>query len=198
MRHSRTPYSRARKVTISWRVGLLGVLAVLAVGVATATAATVTYPVADGWDSKQGKTLVQDGKLHQVQTSNNDWFQAEGGQSLVVRFAAAVPSGATIQSVRVAYDANADVVLGGHDHIYERYRPMTPTGASDPARGIREFVVGTGGRGHYALRADTRREAGSTGTLGVLRLTLRANGYDWRFLPVAGGTYNDNGSASCH
>ena len=71
MRHSRTLDSRARKVTTSWGVGLLGVLAVLAVGASTAVAATVTYAVADGWDSKQGKTLVQDGKLHQVQTSNN-------------------------------------------------------------------------------------------------------------------------------
>lgn len=96
------------------------------------------------------------------------------------------------------YNANADVVLGGHDHVYERYRPMTPAGASDPARGIRQFVVGTGGRGHYALRTDARREAGSTGTFGVLRLTLRATGYDFRFLPVAGGSYSDSGSANCH
>ena len=71
-------------------------------------------------------------------------------------------------------------------------------GAADAARGLRSFVVGTGGRGHYALRADARREAGNTGALGVLRLTLRADGYDWRFLPVACATYTDAGSASCH
>jgi acid phosphatase type 7 len=98
----------------------------------------------------------------------------------------------------VLYAANADVVLSGHDHVYERYRPMNPAGLADAARGLRQFVVGTGGRGHYALRADSRREAGRTGTFGILKMTLRATGYDWQFLPVAGQTYSDAGSGSCH
>ena len=96
------------------------------------------------------------------------------------------------------YDADAEVALAGHDHNYQRFRPMTPTGAADARRGIREFVVGTGGRGHYALRTDSRREAGNDTDLGVLKLTLRDGGYDWKFLPVAGGSYTDSGSGTCH
>ena len=46
------------------------------------------------------------------------------------------------------YDAGAEVVLSGHDHHYERFAPQAPDGSSDPQRGIREFVVGTGGRSH--------------------------------------------------
>ena len=75
---------------------------------------------------------------------------------------------------------------------------MNPSGAADSARGIREFVVGSGGRSHYALRADSRRETGDSSTYGVLKLTLRASGYDWQFLPVAGGTFSDSGSSTCH
>jgi acid phosphatase type 7 len=96
------------------------------------------------------------------------------------------------------YAANADVVIGGHDHNYQRYVPMTPTGTRDDARGIREFVVGTGGRSHYGLRADSRREAANSGTYGVLKLTLRATGYDWQFVPEAGRSYTDAGSGACH
>ena len=96
------------------------------------------------------------------------------------------------------YDANAEVVLAGHDHNYQRYRPMTPTGAADTTRGIREFVVGTGGRGHYGLRTDSRREAGNDTAFGVLKLTLRGGGYDWNFLPVSGASYTDSGSGTCH
>src|ERR1700720_1140414 len=50
------------------------------------------------------------------------------------------------------YDANADVVVNGHDHDYERFAPQTPDGTADPARGIREFVVGTGGKNHRPSR----------------------------------------------
>jgi acid phosphatase type 7 len=96
------------------------------------------------------------------------------------------------------YAANADVVINGHDHNYQRYVPMTPTGARDDARGIREFVVGTGGRSHYGLRADSRREAADSSSYGVLKLTLRASGYDWQFLPEAGRTYTDSGTGTCH
>jgi hypothetical protein len=96
------------------------------------------------------------------------------------------------------YDANADVVLVGHDHDYERFAPQTPAGTLDSARGVRQFVVGTGGK---ELRAfGTIRpwsEARSSSALGVLELTLGANGYAWRFV-AAVGTYADSGSAACH
>jgi len=92
--------------------------------------------------------------------------------------------------------AGAEIVLNGHDHNYQRFVSMTPAGVADPA-GIRQFVVGTGGVGHYALRPDSRREAGVSGVFGVLRLALSESSYEWRFLPVAGGSYADAGSGTC-
>lgn len=97
------------------------------------------------------------------------------------------------------YAANADIILGGHDHTYERFAPQNPSGVADPARGIREFVVGTGGRSHYALGTlKANSEVFNSGTFGVLKLTLSAGGYSWQFVPVAGGTFTDSGSGSCH
>jgi acid phosphatase type 7 len=95
------------------------------------------------------------------------------------------------------YDARADVVLTAHDHNYQRYPPMNKRGAIDRRRGIRSFVVGTGGRHLYALRADPRRRARNDHTWGLLELILRPGGYSWRFIPVAGGRYRDSGSGRC-
>jgi hypothetical protein len=95
------------------------------------------------------------------------------------------------------YAARADVVLAGHDHNYQRYPPLNQRREIDRARGIRSFVVGTGGLRFYDLRPDPRRRAGNDATAGVLRLTLRPAGYSWRFIPVAGGSYRDSGSARC-
>jgi acid phosphatase type 7 len=90
-------------------------------------------------------------------------------------------------------------VLAGHDHNYQRYTPLNPSGIADSARGLREFVVGTGGRSHYALRADNRRAAGNATTFGVLKLTLHPASFDFSFVPEAGQTYSDSGSAiACH
>jgi hypothetical protein len=97
------------------------------------------------------------------------------------------------------YAANADLVLSGHDHDYERFAPQTPSGVADAARGIREFVVGTGGRSHYALgtlKANSQVFNGAT--YGVLKLTLSAGGYSWEFAHVAGASFTDSGSGSCH
>jgi acid phosphatase type 7 len=96
------------------------------------------------------------------------------------------------------YTARADVVLAGHDHNYQHYAPLTRRGRVDRNRGIRSFVVGTGGSGRlYELRLDSRRRASTDRTWGVLQLTLRPRGYSWRFLPAAGGNYRDSGSATC-
>ena len=97
------------------------------------------------------------------------------------------------------YDANADIILGGHDHEYERFIPQTPMGDADPVRGIREFVVGTGGRSHYGLgRRETNSEAFDASTFGVLKLTLSPGKYTWQFIPIAGQTFTDSGSGVCH
>jgi len=97
------------------------------------------------------------------------------------------------------YDAGVDVVVNGHDHDYERFAQQDPTGKPDPARGIREFVVGTGGKhlrglGHPQPNSQVRNGS----TFGVLKLTLHSGSYDWEFLPVTGATFRDSGSASCH
>jgi len=100
---------------------------------------------------------------------------------------------------QVLYDANADVIIGGHDHDYERFAPQSPDGVADAARGIREFVVGTGGKNQRPFGAiDANSESRSADTFGVLKLTLRSDGYDWLFVPQAGKTFTDSGSGKCH
>jgi acid phosphatase type 7 len=97
------------------------------------------------------------------------------------------------------YAANADLVLVGHDHTYERFAPQTPSGQRDTVRGIREFVVGTGGAANYAfVTIQPNSEVRKTGTWGVLKLTLHASSYDWRFEPIAGQVFSESGSQTCH
>lgn len=101
--------------------------------------------------------------------------------------------------VQALYDFNAEVVVAGHNHQYERFAPMNPSGGLDTARGIRHFVAGMGGAGAYSFGTiQPNSEARNTGAAGVLKFTLHANGYNWQFVPVAGQTYSDSGSGSCH
>lgn len=93
--------------------------------------------------------------------------------------------------------AGAELVLAGHDHDYERFAPQDARGNADP-RGMRQFVVGTGGKNHYRVGdLQPNSEAHSDDTYGVLRLTLRADGYDWAFLPEPGKVFTDSGSGTC-
>jgi hypothetical protein len=97
------------------------------------------------------------------------------------------------------YDANADVVVNGHDHDYERFAPQTPDAAADAARGIREFVVGTGGKSHRPFgTTKPNSELRDATAFGVLKLTLKPNSYDWQFIPEEGKSFTDSGSGSCH
>jgi calcineurin-like phosphoesterase family protein len=96
--------------------------------------------------------------------------------------------------------AGAEIVLNGHDHDYERFAPQTPD--QDVSRdGIREFVVGTGGVGHEAMRPH-RRELNSAvandRTFGVLELELRPASYRWRFVAEKGHRFSDSGTGACH
>jgi acid phosphatase type 7 len=100
--------------------------------------------------------------------------------------------------VQALYDGGADVMLAGHDHNYQRFAAMTPSGALDSARGIRSFVVGTGGVGHYSVGSRTGLQMTNTDTFGVLKLTLHPTSYDWQFVPEAGKSFTDSGSGSCH
>jgi hypothetical protein len=100
---------------------------------------------------------------------------------------------------KALYESNADVVLTGHDHGYERFAPQTSSGVADAARGLRQFVIGTGGKGHYTFGpARPNSEVRNSGTFGVLDLTLAAAGYRWKFRPEAGKTFTDEGSGTCH
>lgn len=97
------------------------------------------------------------------------------------------------------YDADGEVVIGGHDHDYERFAPQNAEGVADAARGIREFVVGTGGKnqrpwGPIAANSEARSIEG----FGVLKLTLRPGRYDWQFISEAGKMFTDSGSGVCH
>jgi hypothetical protein len=127
--------------------------------------------------------------------------------------------GATAQAFwRLLYEHGADVVLNGHDHLYARYRPLDPNGNSDPDRGLREFIVGTGGEtlDPVSLTGTTSNIGGDnlfnthnleayTGNYwGVMGLTLDKKGYRWDFessLAIPGGpvgNFSDKGSATCH
>ena len=97
------------------------------------------------------------------------------------------------------YDYGAEVVLAGHDHIYERFAPQDPSGAADPDRGLRAFVVGTGGANHTTIETVAPNSvARNADTFGVLRMVLHPTGYDWSFVAEAGGSFHDSGSADCH
>ncbi len=97
------------------------------------------------------------------------------------------------------YEANAEVVITGHDHDYERFAPQTPDGTADPAHGIREFVVGTGGKNHRPFgETKSNSEVRDATAFGVLKLTLKPGGYDWQFIPEAGKSFTDSGSGNCH
>lgn len=97
------------------------------------------------------------------------------------------------------YEYGADVVLSGHAHSYERFAPQAPWGKADPSHGIRQFVVGTGGAGYYRIgSARANSQVRNANTFGVLKLTLKSDSYNWQFIPVAGRTFRDSGSGSCH
>jgi hypothetical protein len=95
-------------------------------------------------------------------------------------------------------DAGADVVLSGHDHDYERFAAQTAAGVADPGVGLRQFVVGTGGRELRPIkRTQPNSEVHDHSSFGVLLMTLAPSGYDWRFVPAV-GPFTDAGSAACH
>jgi hypothetical protein len=99
---------------------------------------------------------------------------------------------------RVLFGQGVDVVLNGHDHHYERFAPLSPTGRVRPHRGMREFVVGTGGgelRGfEHAIHGSQRRIAD---VFGVLRLKLLSSSYTWHFVDT-NGNVRDRGRHGCH
>jgi len=144
-----------------------------------------------GEGSAQYEWLVDDLAAHDTQCTMAYWHHA--------RFSSG-PHG-DIHAVEDFWealdDANADLLLTGHDHIYERFAPQTAHGAADP-EGLVEITAGTGGAVHHETdRQAPNSEIAITDAYGVLVLTLRPDGWDWSFLETD-GTEGDAGTASCH
>lgn len=99
---------------------------------------------------------------------------------------------------RILRNRRADVVLNGHDHLYERFVPLSPSGAPDPG-GITQFTVGKGGRSLFSFVGEPHpgSDARIAGRFGILRLRLLANGFRWLFLATDGQVL-DSGKSSCN
>lgn len=145
-----------------------------------------------GADSVQGRWLASDLAASKAQCTLAIWHHP--------RFSSGVHGNDTDVAPfwRALYAAGADLVINGHDHDYERFGLQDPNGRSDGARGIREFVVGTGGA---ALRVFPTTQPNSqlraAVSHGVIQLVLHADSYDWRFIPTT-GNLTDSGSGPCH
>ncbi len=97
------------------------------------------------------------------------------------------------------YEYGVEVAIAGHDHDYERFAPQDPSGRRDDTRGIRDFIVGTGGRNLYRFGSVApNSEVRENKTFGVLKMELNDGSYEWEFVPEAGKTFSDVGSGSCH
>jgi hypothetical protein len=112
-------------------------------------------------------------------------------------FASGASNTSRLRLFQNAVAGHVDIVLNGHAHHYERFTPQDATGKA-VSTGVREFVVGTGGDdiGYSGTALPNSRIRGRT--FGVLRLTLHATSYDWRFVPIAGSTFTDAGTGTCH
>jgi hypothetical protein len=145
-----------------------------------------------GRTSPQGRWLAADLAAHPNRCTLAYWhrprWKDNGGTN-----------GNSAWFVQALHDAGAEVVLVGHEHLYERFAPQTPAGVADP-NGIRQFIVGTGGKSRHGLSGSPPRnsEVRYAGGFGVLALTLHPTGYDWRFVSEPGRTFTDAGSHPCH
>jgi hypothetical protein len=96
----------------------------------------------------------------------------------------------------IMYAAKADIVLNGHLHNYARFAPQDANGHVDNARGVRQFIVGTGGRNLFSLDGNQNVQA-TAKTFGLLEIRLHETNYNWKFVNTS-GTILDSGTASCH
>jgi hypothetical protein len=165
------------------------------------------------WLASQTKWLAQDLAHNRAPCTLAYWHQPtfSSGDAAVPGTKFTSPEGTAADTWwKLLYRYGADVVLNGHDHLYARYAPMDPSGNADPAKGIREFIVGTGGESldQPVQNANSQNIEAATGNYyGVMKLTLKHDGYDWDYesamkSPDAPSsepaTFTDTGSASCH
>ncbi len=144
-----------------------------------------------GTTSPQGKWLATDLAAHKNQCIAAYWhipLWSSGGRA----------ASNTQSIVNQLYNAHADVILAGHDHIYERFAQQSSSGVLDPQNGIREFIVGTGGANHTSIATvAANSQVRDASNFGILKLTLHSGSYDWAFVNTA-GTVLDQGSNACH
>jgi acid phosphatase type 7 len=119
------------------------------------------------------------------------------------RFSSGTKHGSMVEAQplwQALYDYHAELVINGHEHNYERFAPQTPTGSADSTNGIREIVAGTGGKDNDNDLGTVlpNSELFNGLTSGVLKLTLGPGTYTWEFIPIAGLTFTDSGSGTCH
>ncbi|HVF79944.1 MAG TPA: metallophosphoesterase [Solirubrobacteraceae bacterium] len=102
--------------------------------------------------------------------------------------------------IRLLYEADADVILQAHNHVYERFAPQDPDDRRDDARGLEAFTVGSGGRSHYDFIGAPAPNSlvRNADTNGVLKLVLHPGSYDYAFVPEPGAGFEDAGSRRCH
>jgi hypothetical protein len=141
---------------------------------------------------EQETWLRQDLKAHPVRCTLAIWHHPRWSGGVHGDIEAVGPL------VQALHDGGVDLLLTGHDHDYQRFTPMTPQGKADPAHGVREIVVGTGGRNLRPVGDAPGSEKASASAAGALFLHLDQAAYRWEFAPVAGRTFTDSGSTVCH
>jgi hypothetical protein len=100
---------------------------------------------------------------------------------------------------RILSESGADLILSASHHAFERFAPQNADGVADPVRGMRAFVIGTGGASLGRFRSPVpNSEVRESETHGVLKVALAPNGYAWEFLPGVGERFTDSGTGACH
>lgn len=144
-----------------------------------------------GMTKPQGQWLKADLVTHPVQCTLAYWHHP--------RFNSGEHGGATNMTWawRLLYNANAELVLNGHEHSYQRFVPLKYDGTRDDARGLVEFVSGAGGKSHYDGGSTNPLSAfRNTTDFGALFLTLDDGSYSWRWITEA-GVVKDTGTGAC-
>jgi hypothetical protein len=156
------------------------------------------------WLSSETTWLAQDLAANNAACTLAYWHQPTFS---IANAAPSAEGAAATAWWQLLYQHGADIVLNGHDHTYARFTPMDPAGKADPHRGIREFIVGTGGESLDPVGVTKNVEASTGDYYGVMALTLNPNGYAWAYqsamkspdaatsLPA---TYTDSGTGQCH
>jgi hypothetical protein len=151
-----------------------------------------TNPGASSWGAAQENWLIKDLRQNVAVCTLAYWHHP--------RFSSGARYGDQLHVAnlfRILYDHGVDVLISGHDHIYERFPPQNPAGKADPL-GIRQFIAGTGGARLYSIGTiKWTSEVRNTTAHGVLKFTLHATRYDWQFISIAGQRFRDGGTAQC-